>query len=442
MAQMKMNKPARVALIAMGCEKNVINSEQMLYLLDSAGFVTVEDPSDADVTVVNTCAFIESARQEAEEQIYEAEEAGSKILLAGCYAEYLRNLSGGSAPDINPKLPVDGFLGTGRFDDVVDAVRAVIDRQAPIYFGGLDAPVSETPRIHTGPPHTAAIKIAEGCDNRCSYCVIPSLRGPYRPRPQDAVLAEAETLIRGGVTELILVAQDVTRYPGLPELLTRLCRVEGLRMLRLHYLYPELITDDLIQTIAAEPKIARYLDIPMQHASDRILKAMNRRYTRADLEELIVKLRESMPDVVLRTSIIVGFPGERAEDFEELCGFLRWARIPRAGIFTYSREPGTDASGFPLQVTGRVKAQRQKRAEELQSRVIDSFNREREGCVLDVLTEGYDSYVKLYYGRSEGESPDVDGLVFFTSDDPLETGSWVKILIDGAIDGDGRGRRV
>jgi ribosomal protein S12 methylthiotransferase len=431
-----MGNSVKVALIAMGCEKNVINSEQMLYLLDKAGFETVEDPSDADVTVINTCAFIESARSEAIEQIEEAAGGGSKVLLAGCFPEYLRLTNEKS------ELPIDGYVGTGRFDDVVSAVEDVLDKKTPAYFGGLDAPVSETPRIHTGSPHTATVKIAEGCDNRCSYCVIPFLRGPYRSRPKDAILAEAEELIQSGVTELILVAQDVTRYPSLPKLLRELCGIDGLRRLRLHYLYPELLTEELIQIIAEQPKIAKYLDIPMQHASDRVLKAMNRRYTRADLERIITKLREAMPEVVLRTSIIVGFPGEMAEDFLELCDFLEWARIPRAGIFTYSREPGTAAAELPLQVTGKVKAQRQKRAEVLQSRIIDGFNREREGKVVEVLTEGYDSYCKLYFGRSGGESPDVDGLIFFTAQTPAALGEWVNVLLDGAIEGDGRGRRV
>jgi len=371
------------------------------------------------------------------EQIEEAADAGSKILLSGCYAEYLRVQN-----DTGSNLPVDGFVGAGRFDDVVAAVQAVLDGQTPMYFGELDAPVSETPRIHTGPPATATIKIAEGCDNRCSYCVIPQLRGPYRSRPKDAILKEAAGLIGSGVTELILVAQDVTRYPNLPQLLRELCAIDGLRRLRLHYLYPELLSDELIQIIASEPKTAKYLDIPMQHASDRVLKAMNRRYTRADLERLITKLREAMPDVVIRTSIIVGFPGEMAEEFQELCDFLEWAQIPRAGIFTYSREPGTAAADLPLQATEKVKAQRQKRAEVLQSRVIDGFNRGREGKVVQVLTEGYDSYCKLYFGRSDGESPEVDGVIFFTSKTPVAMGEWVNVLLDGAIEGDGRGRKV
>ncbi|MCL1808069.1 MAG: 30S ribosomal protein S12 methylthiotransferase RimO [Oscillospiraceae bacterium] len=431
-----MNKTVKVALIAMGCEKNVINSEQMLHLLHEAGFATTSDPSEADVTVINTCAFIESARQEALEQIFEVMETDSKIILAGCLAEYHKLTPVKGLP------AVDGYIGTGRFDSVVDAVIAVLDGQMPICYGNLNTAVSETPRLHTGPPHTAYIKIAEGCDNRCSYCIIPALRGPFRPRPQEAIVREAKSLIGDGVTELILVAQDVTRYPSLPELLDDLCGIAGLRRVRLHYLYPERITDELIETIAAEPKIARYLDIPMQHASDRVLKAMNRRYSRADLERLIMKLRERIPGVVLRTSIITGFPGETKDDFEELLQFLQWAQIPRIGVFAYSREAGTAADGLLLQVTEKVKKQRQRRVEILQSRVIDAFNREREGHVAEVLTEGYDSYCKLYFGRSDAESPDVDGLIFFTSEKPVVPGEWVKILLDGAIEGDGKGRRL
>jgi ribosomal protein S12 methylthiotransferase len=419
----------------MGCEKNIINSEQMLYLLDQAGFTLVGSPAEADVTVVNTCAFIEGARQEAREQIAEVIETGSKVILAGCYAQLTK--SGGQLA-----MKVDGLVGTGSFDGVADAVQAVLDGQSPVYFGELDAAVSETPRLRTGPAHTAFLKIAEGCDNHCSYCVIPSLRGPFRPRPPHAILDEAEALVQSGASELILVAQDVTRYPSLPELLNDLCRLGGLRRLRLHYLYPELVSDALIETIAAQPKIARYLDIPMQHASDRVLAAMNRRYTRADLEQLVETLREKIPGVVLRTSVIVGFPGETKDDFEELCEFLRWARMPRVGIFAYSREDGTAAAALPLQVTEKVKHQRKKRAEILQSRIIDDFNREREGSVTEVLTEGYDRYAGLYFGRSEAESPEVDGLIFFSSDRPLAAGEWVNVLLDGAIGGDGRGRRV
>jgi ribosomal protein S12 methylthiotransferase len=429
-------KITKVALIAMGCEKNVINSEQMLWLLDRAGFELIGDPEDADVTVINTCAFTESARNEALEQISEVMEYGGKIIVAGCLPEYHK---------LNPVkglMGLDGLVGTGKFDDIVPAVKAVMDGQTPSYFGDLDAPVSETPRILTSPDHTAYIKIAEGCNNRCSYCVIPAIRGAYRPRPLEAILDEAIMLVRSGVTELILVAQDVTRYPNLPRLLNELCRVKNLRRLRLHYLYPELVTDELIDTVAAQEKIARYLDIPMQHASDRILGAMNRRTTRADLEDLIEKLRSRIPGVTLRTSIIVGFPGERAEDFEELLDFLAWARIPRTGIFTYSREEGTSAASLPLQVTDKVKKQRQRRAEIVQSRVIDGFNREREGEVVQVLTEGYDSYAKLYFGRSDAESPEVDGVIFFTSIKPVQAGEWVKVLLTGAIDADGKGRRV
>jgi ribosomal protein S12 methylthiotransferase len=431
-----MSKTVKVALIAMGCEKNVVNSEQMLHLLDEAGFELLGDPCEADVTVINTCAFTGNARDEALEQIYEVMDCGCKVIIAGCLPEYHR---------LNPVrglAQADGFVGTGRFDDIAEAVNAVLDGQTPVYYGNLDAPVSETPRIYTGPPGAAYVKIAEGCDNRCSYCIIPSLRGPYRPRSADAIYAEAGSLVRSGFFELILVAQDVTRYPDLPELLKRLCRIGALRRIRLHYLYPEAITDELIDVIAANPKIARYLDIPMQHASDAVLKKMGRRYTRSDLERLILKLRGRIPGVVLRTSVIVGFPGETKADFEELCGFLQWAQIPRAGVFSYSREAGTPAAELPLQLTEAVKTRRQKHVEVIQSRVIDAFNRKREGMVVEVLTEGYDDYVKLYFGRSEGESPDVDGVVFFTSQRQIQPGEWVSVLIDGALEGDGKGRMI
>jgi ribosomal protein S12 methylthiotransferase len=431
-----MKTPVKVALIAMGCEKNVINSEQMLHLLDRANYALIGDPGEADVTVINTCAFTENAREEALEQIFEVMGTESKIIVAGCLPELHRQRPVQGFPS------VDGLLGTGAFDDIAAAVQAVLDGQTPVYYGNLAAPVSETPRINTGPAGTAYIKLAEGCDNNCTYCVIPSIRGPYRPRSADAILSEARGLVIDGAGELILVAQDLTRYPDLPGLIREFCKLGGLRRLRLHYLYPEAVTDGLIDTLAVNPKAARYLDIPMQHASDAVLKAMGRRYTRNDLENLIIKLREKIPGVVLRTSVIVGFPGETAKDFEELYDFLEWAQIPRCGVFAYSREHGTPAADLPGQVPEKVKERRQRQVEILQSRVIDNFNREREGTVSDVIVEGYDDFIRMFYGRSEGESPDVDGLVFFASNRRLRAGEWVRVLLDGAVEGDGKGRLV
>ncbi|MDR1692029.1 MAG: 30S ribosomal protein S12 methylthiotransferase RimO [Oscillospiraceae bacterium] len=433
----------KVALIAMGCEKNVINSEQMLYLLDKAGYQLVDDPNRADVTVVNTCGFIAEARQEALEQIREI--GGSKVILAGCMAEWQK-----SVPGRKKGIRADGYVGPGRFDDIVPAVEAVLGGRVPVFFGGLDEPVSAVPRIHMGPPHTAYIKIAEGCDNRCAYCLIPTLRGPYRSRKPEDVLAEAETLCRSGVTELVVIAQDVTRYgfdlpggkPNLSGLLEKLCGIGGLRRIRLHYLYPELITDELIATVAGQEKIVKYLDIPMQHASDPVLKAMNRRYTRADLERLVVTLRERIPGVILRTTVIVGFPGETEDDFIELTDFLRFAKIPRVGVFAYSRETGTVAAGLPGQVPSKMRKRRQRVAEKLQSRITDAFNQSRVGSVAEVLCEGYDRYAGLYYGRSEAESPEVDGCVFFTSERKVSPGEYLPVLLEGALDGDGKGRAL
>lgn len=445
------SKPLKVALIAMGCEKNIINSEQMLALLNQAGMQLIGDPAEADVTVINTCGFIESARQEAIEQIEEIAEMDCKIIVAGCMAERSKTaLSSGSGgrnqQAMYPLSLAHGYVGTGRFDDIVSAVRSVMEGQTPLYYGGLDEPVSESPRLHTGPSHTAYIKVAEGCDNHCAYCAIPSLRGSYRSRRIEAILEEARTLCRQGVKELIVVAQDVTRYgldlygdARLPELLNQLCEVPGLHRLRLHYLYPELITDNLIETIAVQPKIARYLDIPMQHASDRILAAMNRRYTRSDLEHLISKLRERIPGIVLRTSIIVGFPGEEREDFDSLTAFLQWAKIPRVGVFTYSREEGTPAAAMPNQVSEAIKKRLKSSVERLQSRIIDDFNKQREGTVAEVLCEGYDRYAGVYYGRSEAESPDVDGVVFFTAEQKVQSGEFVSVLLTGSFEGDAMG---
>ena len=428
----------KVCLVALGCEKNVINSEQMLWLMDSEGMQLVPSPDGADVTVVNTCGFIESAKREAIENILEIAQFSCKIVVAGCMAERHRE-------EIFAELPeVAGLVGCGRFDDIVQAVRQAADGERPALFGGLDSPVSETERILTSPDHTAFIKIADGCDNRCAYCVIPSLRGAYRSRPMENILAEAESLVQNGARELILIAQDTTRYgtdlPGgerlLPELLTSLCAIDGLDWLRIHYLYPDMITEELIDVIAREEKICKYLDIPMQHASDNILRAMNRRYDGAYLRALIARLREKIPGLVLRTSLIVGFPGENEDDFGLLCDFLRDMRLERAGVFTYSAEEGTAAALMPEQVDEDVKRMRAERVEMLQSEIMDAFNAAREGGSLRVLCEGYDRFAEVYFGRSGADSPEVDGKVFFKSKRKIPAGEMVEVSVTESIDGD------
>ena len=436
----------RVSLISLGCSKNLVNSEQMLWLLDSAGHELCGDASAADAVIVNTCGFIESARAEAVEQIIElgllkkdaAEKGASKtIIVAGCMAERHKH-------EIFEEMPeVDGVVGCGSFDEIVKALDGASRGEKPWMFGGLDAPVSETPRILGTPPYTAYLKLAEGCDNRCAYCVIPGLRGGFRSRPMENVIAEAQKLVRDGVKELTLVAQDTTRYGldlygrrVLPELIDKLCGIDGLRWLRLHYLYPSEVTEELIETIAKQPKCVKYFDIPIQHCNDRILKSMGRRGGRAQLLETVKSIRAAMPDAVLRTSLIVGLPGETDEEFEELCGFLRETKWERAGVFEYSPEEGSAAADMPGQIDGDVKTKRRELTEDIQREVMDAFNERQIGKTMEILCEGYDRLAECYYGRSVYDAPEVDGKVFFTSPKPVKAGEFVNVKINDTLDCD------
>ena len=341
----------RIGMVSLGCAKNQVNAEQMLFLLQQAGFQITGDPDGCDLAIVNTCGFIDSAKSEAIDNILalgqlKAEGRLGKILVTGCLAQRYQE-------EILKELPeVDGILGTGSYYDVVGAVKKVLAGQTVSQFDDIDAPLDETARILTTPEHYAYLKIAEGCDNHCSFCVIPTLRGRYRSRELDDVLYEARTLARDGVKELIVVAQDISRYGTdleghahlLPQLMRELCRIDGIHWVRLHYLYPDELTDEMIDVIASEPKIVKYLDIPIQHVNDTILKRMNRRGDRKFLEAMFRKLRERIPDVVLRTSLITGLPGEGEEEFDELCAFLREYKLERVGAFAFSPEEGTLAA--------------------------------------------------------------------------------------------------
>ena len=344
--------------------------------------------------------------------------------------------------EILAELPeVDGILGTGSYGEIVPAVEAALRGETPRLLGDISAPLSEGRRVLTTGPAWAYLKIAEGCDNRCSYCVIPDLRGRYRSRPMENLLLEAKALSEMGVRELIVVAQDITRYgldlygkPKLSELLRELCKVEGLRWIRLHYLYPDLIDDELMDTVASEPKILKYLDIPIQHIDDGILRRMNRRGSGAELEALLSKLRQRIPGLVIRTSLITGLPGEGEEEFEALCAFLRRAKLERVGVFPYSPEEGTPAYDMP-RPDGDVAAHRAELAVDLQSEIMDGFNESRLGTVTEVLAEGYDRIAGCWYGRSWAESPEVDGKIFFTGTD-IQPGDFVRVRITDTLDGD------
>ena len=431
----------KIAFVSLGCAKNLVNTEQMMALVKAAGHTVTGDPEGADVAVLNTCGFIDSAKSEAIQNILELaalKEQGKlgKLLVAGCLTQRYRD-------EILEELPeIDGILGTGSYTDIVPAIDAMMEGDVPTYFGDIDHTIEDGARMVSTPSYTAFLKIAEGCDNRCAYCVIPSLRGRYRSRTMESLLSEAKKLADDGVQELIVIAQDITRYGTdlyhkrmLPELLTELCKLP-FHWVRLHYLYPDELDDALIDVIAREHKILKYIDIPLQHINDRILKAMNRRSTKAEIIALLQKLRERLPGLVLRTSLICGLPGETEEEFEELCDFLRESGIERAGIFQFSPEEGTPAAVMPDQVDPDTAKRRVELLVELQSRVMDAWNESRLGETLEVLCEGFDPEMGCYAGRSYADSPDVDGKVFFTSAGLVPAGSFVNVRITGTSDGD------
>ena len=440
------NKP-KVCVISLGCAKNLVNSEQMLSLLDDAECELVGEPEGADVAVVNTCGFINDAKVEAIDNILYLGELKKKrklkkIIVAGCLAQRYKD-------DILDEMPeVDAIMGTGRYDDIVGVVATALasDEQYKI-MGDIDRTDEELGRIITTGPRWAYLKIAEGCSNCCAYCVIPSLRGKYRSRPIENVVAEAKALVEAGYRELIVIAQDITRYgtdlygkKRLCDLLRELCKIDGLHWIRLHYLYPELIDDELIDLVAGEEKILKYLDIPIQHINTPILKRMNRRGTGEEIRELFRELTRRIPGVVLRTSIIAGLPGEGDAEFEELCEFLREAKIPRAGIFPYSPEEGAPAERME-RPDDETKKTRTEQLFTLQTEVMDEFNRSRIGTSVEVLCEGYDEELGLWFGRSYAESPDVDGRVLFDAEFP-ESGEFYTVKITDIIDGEVKGEVI
>ena len=431
----------KVAFVSLGCAKNLVNTEQMMALCRQAGHIVTGDPEGADVAVLNTCGFIESAKSEAIDNILELAQLKDqgklkKLLVAGCLSQRYPD-------DIRAELPeVDGMLGTGSYSDVVAAVEELMEGEKAEHFGNIHRTYEDGERIVTTPPYTAYLKIAEGCSNGCAFCIIPKLRGRYRSRTVASLVAEAKKLAASGVKELIVIAQDITRYgldleekATLAQLLKELCRLD-FHWIRLHYLYPEAVTDELIQGIASEPKILHYLDIPIQHCNDNILKAMRRRNTKAEIRALFAKLRAAMPDVVIRTSLICGLPGEGEEEFEELCAFLREEKIQRAGVFQFSPEEGTLAAAMEDQVDGEVAARRVELVVDLQSRIMDSYNEERLGTVMEVLCEGFDSQAGCYVGRTYADSVDIDGHVYFTAAGLVPAGEFVKVRITGVSDGD------
>ena len=434
---------ANIGFISLGCAKNQVDCERMMYRVQEAGHTVQADIVGADVVVINTCGFIDSAKSEAIDYILQTaalKDQGlvGKILITGCLSQRYQE-------DILKEMPeVDGILGTGSYTEIVSAIEALLNMEDQLMeIGDIDAPEQETGRILTTPEHYAFIKIAEGCDNRCAYCIIPYLRGKFRSRQIDDVLYEARLLAASGVKELIVVAQDTSRYgtdlPGhkrlLPELLRELCKIEELHWIRVHYVYPDEIDDEFIEVMATEPKIVKYLDIPIQHCNSKILKLMNRRGDGAFLRDLFARLRERIPGLVIRTSLITGLPGEGEEEFQELCEFLRELRLERVGAFAFSPEEGTPAAKMEF-VDNEVAVKRAEIVEMIQSDIMDAYNASFIGKDLEILVDGYDEEFEQFYGRTYADSPDIDGRVWLASETPLREGQFVMAHIDGCIEGD------
>ena len=433
---------ANIGFISLGCAKNQVDCERMMYRVQEAGFNVQPDVVGCDVVVINTCGFIDSAKSEAIDfilQMGQLKEQGlvGKILVTGCLSQRYQDVIMKEMPE------VDGVLGTGNYTEIVEAIERLLENETVSEFASIDTPEVECGRVLTTPEHYAYIKIAEGCDNRCSYCIIPYLRGKFRSRQMDDILYEARILAANGIKELIVVAQDTSRYGTdfpehkrlLPELLRELCKIDGFEWIRVHYVYPDEIDDEFIEVMASEPKIVKYLDLPIQHCNSKILKLMNRRGDGQFLRDLFAKLRERIPDLVLRTSVITGLPGEGEEEFAELCEFLKEQRLERVGAFPFSPEEGTPAAEMEF-VDSEVAQARAQMVETLQSRIMDDYNASMMGKTLDVLVDGFDEELEQFYGRTFADSPEIDGRVWIATQEAISEGNFVKVLVDAVIDGD------
>lgn len=431
----------KIGMVSLGCPKNQVDAEIMLSKLQNGGFEIVNDPAEADLIIVNTCAFIESAKKESIESIldmasYKEDYPSVRLLVTGCLAERYRS-------EIFEEIPeVDGVIGIGADNDICEVCEKLLSFEKVEEYPPKENLCFDGDRILTTPPYSAYIKIAEGCSNNCTYCAIPSIRGAYRSRPAESILAEAEKLAKDGVKELIVVAQDTTRYGedlygrnALSPLLRSLCKIEGIEWIRLLYLYPERIDDALIDTIAEEDKIVKYMDIPVQHCSERVLKRMNRQGNRQSLTALFNKIREKIPDVTLRTTFIAGFPGETEEEFEELCDFVSEMKFERMGCFAYSEEEGTPAARLDGMLSEEERVRRADIVNDLQSEILDSVNESLIGKELSAIVEDYDGYTDSYYGRTVMDAPEIDTQICFTCGYELEDGDIVTVEIINCVDG-------
>ncbi len=433
----------KIGVVSLGCPKNLVDSETMLGLIQEDKFEITNNPAEAEIIIVNTCGFIESAKEESINtilQMAEYKKAGicRHIIVTGCLGQRYAEELFGELPE------VDAIAGVEVYDEIGSIIKRVMNGERFIMLERSKPDVIYTskdtflPRILTTPSYTAYLKIAEGCDNCCSYCAIPKIRGPYRSKPMEQVLKEAKALADGGVKELIVVAQDTTRYgedlPGgkllLADLLKELNKIENLKWIRVMYCYPNNFTDELIETFASLDKVCKYVDLPLQHASNRLLASMNRYDTREEVEALLAKLRKRIPNIVIRTTFIVGFPGETDADFEELKEFVEQQRFENAGVFAYSQEEGTVAGSMPNQIPDEIKQERYHELMALQAQISEELHQDTEGMTLEVLVEGIEEDGSgLYYGRSYREAPDIDGLVFIENPGEIAPGDFVKVNI-------------
>lgn len=435
-------------MVSLGCPKNQVDAEMMLYLLKNGGFELCGEEAEADVIIINTCGFIEEAKKEAIENILEASQYKKNgkckaLIVTGCLAERYKD-------DVTGEIPeVDVCVGIGKNGEIVDIVNDALKGKFENRYGEKFELDLNTPRILGGMPFTAYLKIGDGCDNCCTYCAIPKIRGRMRSRTIEDCVSEAKRLAAGGVKELIVVAQDTTAYgtdiygePKLCELLAELCKIEGIHWIRTLYTYPERITDELLDLINREPKLVKYLDIPIQHINGDILKRMNRKGNEKTIRALIEKIRSKVDGVTLRTTLITGFPGETEEQFTELHKFVKDVKFDRLGCFPYSAEEDTVAASMPNQIDEQTKIDRMELIMETQMTVSAEKNAQKNGSTVEVLIEGYDDYIKCYFGRSEADAPEIDGKVFFTAKRPLKIGDFAKVNIFDTIEYDLLGEMI
>lgn len=432
----------RIGMVSLGCSKNQVDAEKMLYKLKKAGFEIIEDAGLAEIVIINTCGFIQSAKEEAIETILEfctlkKEGRIKKVVITGCLSERYRE-------EVRELIPeADAVIGIGCNEDIVDVINSVIVGETVERFPDKEKLSMEGGRLISTLPFFAYLKIAEGCDNRCSYCAIPLIRGKFRSRKIEDIIEEAKWLADNGVKEINLIAQDTTRYgedlygkPELPKLLRELCKIDGFRWIRILYCYPDRITDELLDVIASEEKIVKYIDLPIQHVNKEILSKMNRRGDKDSLRALIEKIRRKIPNIILRTTLITGFPTETEEQYTELAEFVKDIRFNRLGCFAYSEEEGTPAASMTPQIDEDVRNRRAEQIMEIQGVISEQANAEMNGKIVEAVVEGFDRWAECYFGRTAADAPDIDGKIFFSSEDKLAMGQFVNVRIEDTMDYD------